>query len=151
MILNKAIFCAALGVISQTARLGPCLGTETRIEPRVVASRRIHSLVLILNKGIFCAALGVISDDARLGPKVARLSVAWRTRATGINFAFLVGACCCFWVHEEYCPDFAYSFFGLCEWGYVLSNIAFHCSEVAELRHFDLAVLAQDDDEGHRL
>ena len=89
--------------------------------------------------------------DTRLGPDVAELSVAWRTRATGINFMFLAGACSCFGVHQAYCPDFVYSLFGLFEWCYVLSNIAFHCSEVAELRHFDIAVLAQDKEGFRRL
>jgi hypothetical protein len=72
-----------------------------------------------------------------------RLSLQWRSVATVVHATSSVGALYWYWRHSVDCGDYQYSYFGLCEWTVVLSNIAFHTCEVFDGRDTDLILFTR--------
>ena len=72
-----------------------------------------------------------------------------------LNMASILIALIFYFVHETYCPPYFYTYFSLFEWIFVLSNIAYNLSAVADFSEYQLDIRDQniqvDEYEARRL
>jgi Frag1/DRAM/Sfk1 family. len=68
------------------------------------------------------------------------------------NYSMAVLSGYFFWRHDTYCEDNMYSYFSICEWLFVISNIAFHCTiAFVDFRHVVMYMTIESTSGGRKL
>jgi hypothetical protein len=92
----------------------------------------LFALFSMLSMASHCLLGGQPGSCARAADKAA---YRWRRGWAVANGASFVLAMFWFVVHNYFaCAHYMYSFFAICEWLFVLTNVGFHCVELIDLR-----------------
>jgi hypothetical protein len=70
-------------------------------------------------------------------------SYTWKYRSMIANLGFIACAGVFYVRHQQYCEPNIYSWFAICEYLFVLTNILFHCSILIEGRHWRLKIVVE--------